>query len=97
MVPNASLTVILIAASQEGKETKDAAYTPIYGEGSLSLDIPPLFSTLDVAVNPEEEIVKPGSRTSVYTTVCWRGKPVENAVVSFVVVCLYSQFYQLTV
>lgn len=92
MIPNATITVILL--STNGNK---GSRQPIYSQGTVPLSVPP-DTILEVQILPEDTTVKPGDRTSIYACVTLNGAIVQNASVTFVVVCLsYVQaHYRLT-
>ncbi|MCB0047027.1 MAG: Ig-like domain-containing protein [Caldilineaceae bacterium] len=90
-IPNLILQVDLVGAAPRvddaGVAIPAAPDRPAYASGSLTLTIPPLNRTLDVAVEPAAARVEPGAETSIDLTVTdAAGAPVAGAEIALVAV-----------
>ena len=90
-LPNLHVQVNVVGSQprldEEGEADESLPRRPAYGQGAITLKVPPSERVLALSVKPAEERVSPGVKTSVDVTVKdASGKPVPDAEVAVVVV-----------
>ncbi len=89
-VPNVDVSIEVVGAAQrlgdDGTPAADAPARPAFAVGALSLRVPPVSRTLDIALS-SPDAVEPGAETSVGVKVTdASGQPVAGAELAVVVV-----------
>ncbi len=103
-IPNLNIQVDLngkaVRLDDQGNPLPDAPPRPAYASGSLTLKIPPLVRTLDLALTPAETRLDPGGETTLHIALTdAAGNPVPDAELAVVVVdeaILALTNYQMT-
>ena len=103
-IPNLHVQVDLVGSAprvdDDGNLVEGVEPRPAYATGRLTLSIPPLNRTLDLAVEPQDTTLEPGGETAIDLTLLdVNGDPVANAELAVVVVdeaILALTNYQLT-
>ncbi len=90
-IPNVHVQVDLVGSTgrtdDSGNALPDAPDRPAFATGSLDLPVPPHSRTLEVAAEPAEPTIEPGSTTSIDVAVTdANGEPVAGAELAVVVV-----------
>ncbi len=90
-VPQLAVQVEIVSVTErtaaDGTRLGGAPPRPAYATGRALLRVPPMLRTLDVAVEPDSAVVKPGAATSIAVQVSGPGgTPVEGANVLLIVV-----------
>jgi uncharacterized protein YfaS (alpha-2-macroglobulin family) len=90
-IPNLNIQVDLTGSAprtdDQGNALPDVPARPAYATGRLNLSIPPLQRTLALQVTPEEQMLEPGSDTTLNVVLKdAAGQPVRDAELAVVVV-----------